>query len=91
MVFFFLLLVQLLVARPDDLLELVAPQVATLFPFLVDAHVLFGDALLLHPFPPLLLLAIFVPEAIEEDIFDLVSRVVLANHVQVSLGLVSGD
>ena len=89
MVFFFLLLVQL-VARPD-LLELVAPQVATLFPFLVDAQVLFGDALLLHPFPPLLLLAIFVPEAIEEDIFDLVSRVVLANHVQVSLGLVSGD
>ena len=88
MVFFFLLLVQL-VARPDDLLELVAPQVATLFPFLVDAHVLFGDALLLHPFPPLLLLTILIPEAVEEDVFDLVSSVVLANHVQVLLGLVS--
>ena len=70
---------------------MVAPYATALIPLLADAHVFFGDALLLHPFPPLLLLAIFVPEAIEEDIFDLVSRVVLANHVQVSLGLVSGD
>ena len=65
MVFFFLLLVQLLVARPDDLLELVAPQVATLFPFLVDAHVLFSDSLLEHSFSSLLLLTILVPKSVK--------------------------
>ena len=68
---------------------MVAPYATALIPLLADAHVLFGDALLLHPFPPLLLLTILIPEAVEEDVFDLVSRVVLANHVQVLLGLVS--
>jgi len=67
----------------------VAPYATALIPLLADAHVFFGDALLLHPFPPLLLLTILIPEAVEEDVFDLVSSVVLANHVQVLLGLVS--
>ena len=68
---------------------MVAPYATALIPLLADAHVFFGDALLLHPFPPLLLLTILIPEAVEEDVFDLVSSVVLANHVQVLLGLVS--
>ena len=45
----------------------------------------------LHPFPALLLLAVLVPEAVEEHIFDLTAGVVLSDRVQVRLGLVARD
>ena len=59
-----------------------------LFGVLGLAQVLLDDALLLHALAPLLLLAVLVPEAVEEDVLDLAARIVLPNHVQVLLRLV---
>ena len=59
-----------------------------LFGVLGLAQVFLDHALLLHAFAPLLLLAILVPEAVEQDILDFAARIVLPNHVQVLLRLV---
>ena len=59
-----------------------------LFGVLGLAQVLLDHSLLFHALAPLLLLAILVPEAVEQDILDLAARVVLPDHVQVLLRLV---
>ena len=45
----------------------------------------------LHPLSSLLFLSILVPKAVEEDIFNFSSGIVLSDGVQVGLGLVARD
>ena len=59
-----------------------------LFRFFSLPKVLLDDTLLFHPLSPLLLLAILVPKSVEEDVLNLATGVVLADRVQVRLGLV---
>ena len=59
-----------------------------LFGVLGLAQVFLDHALLLHALAPLLLLAVLVPEAVEQDVLDLAARVVFPDHVQVLLRLV---
>ena len=62
-----------------------------LFRILLFPQVFLDNSLLFHPFSPLLLLAILVPKAIKQHIFDLSSGVILSDHMQILLRLVSRD
>ena len=54
-------------------------------------QVLLHNALLLHALSALLLLSVLVPKAVEENVFDFATGVVLADDVQVLLGFVARD
>lgn len=53
------------------------------------SEVLFYNSLLLHTLTPLFLFSILVPEAVKEDVFNLASRVVFSDNVQILLGFVT--
>ena len=61
-------------------------EILSLFCF---SKVLLDYALFFHAFAPLLFLAVRIPKAIKEHVFDFAAGVIFSDHVQILFGLES--